>query len=692
MQRDGRPAGQAMVAANGLGVLLMAAFGLRLAYLLHGHPFFDEFSSILAAQAILRHGVPVLPSGLFYEHGLFFSYLDAPFVALASWLSEPTNARALFVLARLPSLMIGVVTVLVLYRVGRRWLAPSAGLAAAALLALSPEGMVWGGRARMYALGQLLTLLLVFFAYRGSLGAGRPRWRWLAYLMLLLALLTQFGAIILAPAVVLGMLVVGWLSRPAGRRPWFWRVGVLPEALVLMGIVALAVIVKRAGQPLGASSLASLTPEDALPELWHTIAYQAGLALDGESALRFLARQFGVPHHLLLTGLAVLGGGLALVSWLRARHGGAACSDRPGLTVYLWVVTGLPVLEMITLLEPWRRNPRYLVILLPCFYLVAVDGARHLIGAWRRLTDGRSRLLRRGLPWLLGTGAVAIQAYALWLDVGIAYRTPEPAYEEAFQYLAAHRQPDDLLLTMNTSAAGVFGQRVDYFAMQQDADQFLINKDTQPVDRWLGAPWLGDATEFSRVISQPAVAWFMVDSIRLPVYYRGDWLAVLKTQLEPVWSGDEVRVYRTRPERLALPTAPNVPIDAELGEWVRLVGWFQPQDGTARPGGSYPVTLFWQPLAAIPGDYTVFVHLRAPDGSRVAQRDAQPLDGDYPTSRWRSGETVIDPQPLFLPPELPPGVYTLWTGLYRLETLERLPVKGDLSGENAVRLGAIVVH
>ena len=123
-----------------------------------------------------------------------------------------------------------------------------------------------------------------------------------------------------------------------------------------------------------------------------------------------------------------------------------------------------------------------------------------------------------------------------------------------------------------------------------------------------------------------------------------------------------------------------------------MLGWYQPQDELARPGSRYPVTLFWQPLAAIQDDYTVFIHLRTIDGAQVAQRDAQPLDGDYPTQRWRPGETVIDPQPITLPPDLAQGVYVLWAGMYRLDTLERLWVKGDRSGENAVRLGQLVVH
>jgi 4-amino-4-deoxy-L-arabinose transferase-like glycosyltransferase len=136
-------------------ILTAAAFALRLAYLLHSHPFIDEFTTVLAAVAILERGLPVLPSGLFYEHGLLFSYLDAPFVALA-------GEAGLFSVARLPSLLIGTATVPLLYWVGRRWLSPGAGLVAAALLAFSPEGIVWGGRARMYALAQLLVLILSF--------------------------------------------------------------------------------------------------------------------------------------------------------------------------------------------------------------------------------------------------------------------------------------------------------------------------------------------------------------------------------------------------------------------------------------------------------------------------------------------------------------------------------------------------
>jgi hypothetical protein len=90
-------------------------------------------------------------------------------------------------------------------------------------------------------------------------------------------------------------------------------------------------------------------------------------------------------------------------------------------------------------------------------------------------------------------------------------------------------------------------------------------------------------------------------------------------------------------------------------------------------------------------DYTVFVHVRDVDGATVAQQDSQPLDGDYPTSQWRVNETVIDAHSAELPADLPPGQYHVWVGMYQMETMERLPVEGDTSGENAVPLGTIVV-
>jgi hypothetical protein len=103
------------------------------------------------------------------------------------------------------------------------------------------------------------------------------------------------------------------------------------------------------------------------------------------------------------------------------------------------------------------------------------------------------------------------------------------------------------------------------------------------------------------------------------------------------------------------------------------------------------ITFFWQPQTPLPANYTTFLHLRNSENAIVAQRDSQPLNGAYPTSQWQPGETIIDPITLPLPENLPAGTYSLYTGMYQLDTLERLPVTNDTTGENAILLGEITL-
>jgi len=135
---------------------------------------------------------------------------------------------------------------------------------------------------------------------------------------------------------------------------------------------------------------------------------------------------------------------------------------------------------------------------------------------------------------------------------------------------------------------------------------------------------------------------------------------------------------------------PERPLDVSLGGEVRLLGCDLPADH-AEVGEVMPVTLYWQGLSPMHEDYTIFVHLTDTAGQVMAQHDGYPLDGSYPTSAWPVGVILADRVEIPIPPDLPPGEYTLKTGMYLLSTLERLPVAGDVSGENAIVLGVVVV-
>ncbi len=105
--------------------------------------------------------------------------------------------------------------------------------------------------------------------------------------------------------------------------------------------------------------------------------------------------------------------------------------------------------------------------------------------------------------------------------------------------------------------------------------------------------------------------------------------------------------------------------------------------GTGKAGGSLPLTLYWRADTPLKNDYTVFVHLLNAKGATVAQRDTAPRSGAYPTSKWQSGEVVVDEQDVPLPASIGAGDYRIEVGMY-LPSGARL---NTADGSGAVTLG-----
>ncbi len=75
-------------------------------------------------------------------------------------------------------------------------------------------------------------------------------------------------------------------------------------------------------------------------------------------------------------------------------------------------------------------------------------------------------------------------------------------------------------------------------------------------------------------------------------------------------------------------------------------------------------TLHWQALTAPAADYIAFNHLLSGDGQIVAQQDAAPQQGQYPTSWWTPGELVLDTYRLPIPTAGAADRLTLRLGWY----------------------------
>jgi hypothetical protein len=136
-----------------------------------------------------------------------------------------------------------------------------------------------------------------------------------------------------------------------------------------------------------------------------------------------------------------------------------------------------------------------------------------------------------------------------------------------------------------------------------------------------------------------------------------------------------------------LPNSQSVGLGGKDG--VELRGFELITEPVVKPGQTVTTRLFWLPRAKQTKDYTVFLQLLDQNGVLVAGRDSQPLSGYFPTSQWPAGEIVTDLIGFELPEKLPAGQYQLITGMYALDTLERLPVSNE-AGDHLVLTTVVV--
>ena len=151
------------------------------------------------------------------------------------------------------------------------------------------------------------------------------------------------------------------------------------------------------------------------------------------------------------------------------------------------------------------------------------------------------------------------------------------------------------------------------------------------------------------------------------------WLAGQAFKATDEWYDDFRLCLYASPETSEAPETTEVS-NATFGDAIRL-DYYTTSPTCQQVGEMLTVALDWQTEKRELPDYTVFIHLIAPDGKLAAQQDGIPVGGFRPTPTWAVGEMIHDRHALLLPPELETGEYALWVGLYNGVTGERLPVR-----------------
>ena len=113
---------------------------------------------------------------------------------------------------------------------------------------------------------------------------------------------------------------------------------------------------------------------------------------------------------------------------------------------------------------------------------------------------------------------------------------------------------------------------------------------------------------------------------------------------------------------------------------------------TLDPGGTLLVAPTWRSLADVPADYAVFVHLLDNRQQLVAQDDEWPRRGFSPTSQWHTGQVTPDGYRVRIPPNAPPGGFTVALGLYTRGDFKRLTWSGEPRDRDQLVLGRVKVR
>ncbi len=331
-----------------------------------------------------------------------------------------------------------------------------------------------------------------------------------------------------------------------------------------------------------------------------------------------------------------------------------------------WLAAGIIMLMWHTPLFP-----HHFIVLLPPLVLLGATFPANFVALWPEQQQRHYRVWAR----VIVVGLIAVALFNI------------PAMVEANQKTAAittgGREQDALKLLDAVS------QPADFVMGDSQLLIFMANRHTPPPlgDVALVAiqsgrqnsPRMIDLTE--QYQSPAVVQW----SLRLP--WLPDYLAWVEANYltKKVWDNDHIIYYGRRiPTGEALPNARNT----ALGESITLRGF--DLDGDSGPAGQDLVlNVSWHTDAPLEQDYTVFTQLLDGSGALVASSDSQPLSGYFPTSQWPVNQIITDMVRLPLPDNLPAGTYTLITGMYQLDTLERLTV-GD-SPDNYITVTTVAL-
>ncbi len=443
----------------------------------------DEGFTYLAVEGVLKHGVPILPSGNEYYKDLLFTYLSA--LPCSFWGMTEGALRSM-------NSLCGVLLIPTIYFVGKRYFPAPLALVGAALLTLSHWEIEFARQARYYCQLQLFYLLSLHFFWRGFVERSKP-FQKVALAFFFLASLTHQ----LAYTLVFCFLILAILKGP--RILFYRNPGERIPRILLFGLLFVLWV--------------------GLLEFFELFFWKAGSVAHFEkekSVWKILFENFHWGYFREFYWL------FPKMSWVAAIGIFFAFLWRRQEPLSFMVGIGIACLLFMGIGHA-HLQPRYIFYLYPLFifaYLSGIYGFFRLgkrICQWLRLPLGRIV----GLAAMLAVLAISVEAYNPHYSV----RIPKSRYGKGLlnkfqisttmycrldyqttgQYVRERATPDDIIVGMHMIYQYIYAGRCDYWMWSAgpnvwDAIEDIENKEGKRRDRYVGVPLIRNREEFETLL------------------------------------------------------------------------------------------------------------------------------------------------------------------------------------------------
>lgn len=621
--------------------------------------FFSQLDWVSAAQAAVRSGDTNPPV---YR------------MLLGVWMSvtgpSPFAVRAL-------SVVMGVITVAMLYRLAADLFNRRVARIVAVMASISPALVYYSQEAKGYALVILAATLSAWLwmhihrPFLSQIGVfmpsvpGRP---WLLWPLFALATLLALGAHFFSFLFILventWAVALTWRVRlrfsPARLAVhWLAWIGLQVLAVAFPLVYAsksAAALLGDADAPFfGVSNLTRLTSAD-LARWGATTEF-----VNGEPTRRLLSFLWSFVEEIVgspnaTTGMALLAvAALGPLAYMGLSHRSMAYHRANWI---IWM--GFPVLLSAGFVMKFTYfYPRFLLFVLPAILVLSGAGLDWFLRRHRRIA------LILAIVLALSWGAVLGRHYVDRGDPDEDWRTLITAFSQ-------HNNPGDLVVHSYDWIAGYLHS---YLSPRMDLDYLYYVKGEE-------------ATLVDAAYSRERM-WFM-DYQASPLDAANPAGAIMRAQSAVAYSRGFGNAHLTL---FVLPSSVLNLFDGENAYNVQFESgvelYWSPLEAEVRSGDAVAVELVWYaPGLGLP-QYQVFLHVIDLEGRLVVGRDTSPVNDLRPTESWGPHERVASFHAVLMPPNLPPGLYHVYTGMYELGSGTRQVIPG--SGDS-VQLGTITLR